>query len=150
VSVLLGENSWNYLGTNQYQPGQRYGHGTGPVIGVSDVSNEDAYMSDVILNRVSQWGGTISSQASNTRQFNGYATGARMFQADMSIAADTTQCSDLLVAFSALRSQETGSMLNTSILFWGAAVNPKTSTAISIPPGDFMVADTIFGATPVY
>ena len=47
VSVLLGENSWNYMGTRQYSAGQRYGHGTGPVIGVSDVYSEDSYMADV-------------------------------------------------------------------------------------------------------
>jgi hypothetical protein len=107
-------------------------------------------MSDVILNRVSQWGGTLSSQSSNTKQFNGYTGGAKTFQTDMSLSADTTQCADLMVSFAALRSQETGARLNTSILFWGAVVNPKTSKAISVPPGDFMVADTIFGATQVY
>jgi hypothetical protein len=150
VSVLLGENSWNFMGTHQYQTGQAFGHGTGPIIGVSDVFSEDQYMSDVILNRVSQWGGTLSSQSSNTKQFNGYTAGAAMFNADLDMSAYTTQCSDLMVAFAALRSQETGSRLNTSILFWGAVVNPKTSTAISVPPGDFMVADTIFGAKQVY
>ena len=150
VSVLLGENSWNYMGTNQYYPGQKYGHGTGAVIGVSNVSLEDDYMADVILNRVSQWGGTLSSQASNPRQFNGYPNGSAMFTADMSTSADTTQCSDLMVAFGALRSQEIGPELNTSILFWGGVINPRTNTSISIPAGDFMVADTIFGATQVY
>jgi hypothetical protein len=73
-----------------------------------------------------------------------------MFHADIAAPADSTQCSDLMVAFAALRSQETGGELNTSILFWGAVVNPRTNTAISIPPGDFMVAETIFGATQVY
>ena len=83
VSVLLGENSWNYMGTRQYSAGQRYGHGTGPVIGVSDVYSEDSYMADVLLNRVAQWGGTLSSQASDQSQFNGYGTGAQMFRADI-------------------------------------------------------------------
>jgi hypothetical protein len=73
-----------------------------------------------------------------------------MFAADMSIGTDTTQCSDLLVAFSALRGQEAGARLNTSILFWGAVVNPKTSKAIPIGAGEFMVADTIFGVKQVY
>jgi len=150
VSVLLGENSWNYMGTRQYRPGQRYGHGTGPLIGVEDVSLEDDYMADVILNRVSQWGGTLSSQASNTKAFNGYSAGNAMFKTDMSIPADTSQCSDLLVAFGALRSQEIGTRLNTSILFWGAVVDPKTGRAIAVGLDQFMVADTIFGLTQVY
>ena len=53
-------------------------------------------------------------------------------------------------AFNSLRSQELGAELNTTILFWGGVINPRTNAAISIPPGDFMVADTIFGATQVY
>ncbi len=150
VAVLLGENSWNFLGTHQYYAGQKYGSGTGSVIGVTDVSQEDDFMSDVLLNRVSQSGGSLSSWASNTAQFNGYSAGWAKFQADMSIAADTTQCSDLMVAFAALRSQEYGPELNTSILFWGAVVNPNTNRAISIPQGDFMIADTIFAtSTPL-
>jgi hypothetical protein len=120
------------------------------VIGVSDVFLEDQYMADVILNRVAQWGGTLSSQASNPSQFNGYPAGAEKFQADMSISADTTQCSDLLTAFSALRSQETTPRLNTSILYWGAVVWPGLNQGIAVPPGDFMIADTIFGSGPVH
>jgi RHS repeat-associated protein len=150
VSVILGENSWNLMGTRQYSAGQSYGKGTGPVIGVSDVFLEDQYMADVILNRVAQWGGTLSSQASNPSQFNGYPAGAEKFQADMSIGADTTQCSDLLTAFSALRSQETTPRLNTSILYWGAVVWPGLNQGIAVPPGDFMIADTIFGSGPVH
>ena len=150
VSVILGENSWNLMGTRQYSAAQSYGKGTGPVIGVSDVFLEDQYMADVILNRVAQWGGTLSSQASNPSQFNGYPAGAEKFQADMSIGADTTQCSDLLTAFSALRSQETTPRLNTSILYWGAVVWPGLNQGIAVPPGDFMIADTIFGSGPVH
>ena len=150
VSVILGENSWIFLGKRQYLPGQTYGHGTGPLITVSDVAIEDAYMADVILNRVSQWGGSISSRAANISAFNGYAAGLAEFTADMSKPTDSTDCSDLLVAFAALRAQETIGRLNLKILYWGAVVDPKTNIAIAVPPGDFMVADTIFGAQLVY
>jgi hypothetical protein len=107
-------------------------------------------MADVLLNRVAQWGGTLSSVASNSSQFNGYAAGKAMFSADMVTAADSMDCLDLMVAFGALRWQETSARLNTAILFWGAAVNPRTGRAIKVGAGEFAVADTVFGVRPVY
>src|ERR1035438_315621 len=126
ISVILGENSWNYMGTNVPLRGQTLSGATGPTIGVEDVYLEDQMMADVLLNRVSQWGGSLSSVATAKGQFLGYSAGQQMFKADMLIGADTSPCSDLLTAFSALRSQETGTRINSSVLYWASGFNQRT------------------------
>jgi RHS repeat-associated protein len=137
VAVILGENSWNYIGMNMYNDGDRYGHGTGPVLTASEVFNEDELMADVILNR-----GTTPTAGA----FNGLPTGLADYAAYRLEDPYSSDCQDLLYAVGAYRSQEDGPRISTSVLYWVATV--QGGRARHRRPGDARVGDTDFSVQP--
>ncbi|MEP6540499.1 MAG: RHS repeat-associated core domain-containing protein, partial [Bryobacteraceae bacterium] len=146
VSVILGENSWVYLGKNQYQDGERYGRGSLSPLGVEDVFLEDQYMADVLINRTERSGRSLASVASAQGQFLGYAAGVTKYTIFGSEDSLTTDCTDLTLAVYGLKTQESGPRINTEIMNWVATVQHGRARRRRL--GDIRIGDTDFSRTP--
>jgi RHS repeat-associated protein len=146
VSVILGENSWGFIGANQYSDGDRAKHGTGSVLTQGDVFLEDRYIADVLLNRADTNGMSIASVAGQSGQFAGYATGKARYGAYSAGPAGTSECDDLITAIGAFKLEEEGPRVDTSVMFFVATV--QGGRARRRRPGDIRIADTDFSSNP--
>ena len=150
VEAVMGENSWIYIGYNAYQPGDSYGHPTGPVITENTVETEDIDMFSVLTNRTIAPGypttiGAVASQQKRGRyQFSGYPAGIGFYNSAIASNQGSPQCNDLTdVVFAMNYVGAYGSQLPGKYLFWKAQA--QMGRKIHVPrPGDIYVGRTVF------
>jgi RHS repeat-associated protein len=147
-SVLLGENSWGLIGTQQYQNGDRYGHPTGLTITAGTVAQEDNYMLDVIANQASAHGLSQLAQAQASGVFLGYGAGAADFTSYQLNPVGSSSCEDLReVSLADDSFAAGGSVARTSYNQWrGVAQRTKSGKRFVRwqRPGDTRVGGTDF------
>jgi len=148
VSMLLGENSWGLIGTQQYQAGDTLHHPTSSTITTATVGQEDSLMLDVTANLANAHGLSLAAQASNTAAFRGYTQGAARFASYQSSAVGSTECNDLTQASLAYDAFAAGgSVAQTGYNQFRSVVQPNKAGSPFLakqPPGSLVVGGTFF------
>ena len=149
MNVLLTENSWGFIGRNQYQNGNELGHPTGAIITRDTVAREDALMLDVLANMASKKGTSIMDQI-NSGTIRGLDLGDRLSDYRYS-AANSLTCEDLRQVVSALNAFiANGYHARTAYNQWGGSVGKRRGKdhLRTQRLGDYRVGRTDFYVEP--
>ena len=103
-------------------------------------------MADVLLNRADKSGQSVATVAAAKGQFLAYAAGTAKYQAYGQEDVGSSDCDDLTLAVGAMKTEETGPRLSTTVMFWVSTV--QNGRARTLRKGDFRVADTDFSSNP--
>jgi RHS repeat-associated protein len=149
VAVLMGEDSWSLIGTQQYVPGNTLGHPGGLVITQSTVALEESLMLGVIANQATAHHLSILAQATASGFALGYQSGLTNLGKAETSAVGSSLCNHLtLASISVDTFTSGGSVASAPYNQWRAIVqtNPKTGRPflVSQQPGYYVVGGTIF------
>ena len=147
VGVVLGENSYIYIGSRSYSPGDTFGNPTGPVITRELVQIESQIMVSVLLNRTGRacfGGSTIAAVAAAPEQFVGYKPASELLKQLPTAPQNSLLCDRVRLAVENVQLVLSNpEAFSYNYYYWKATVDKNNQVRVRYS-GELWVARTAF------
>jgi RHS repeat-associated protein len=145
TAVLLGEDSWVFIGQNEYRNGDSLDKPTGPEITDVTVIAEEYLMLNAILNLAQANSRTTLEQINTPGQYAGYDRGKKFLEAYQNLPFDSSECEHLRTAVATVTDFFTqATVFSHTIMYWRAVVQPGAREPRTQGPEDLRIARTDF------